>query len=108
MRNAFLGYPSLTDAIHALRRKGLTTREIADQIGRTTYTVVALELNGGKPRAVRPAERMGRTVVLAIDVLDALRPAAERRSISVNELVRRLIETIADDKLVDSVLDDAS
>ena len=45
-------------------------------------------------------------MVLSIDVLDALRPAAERRKITVAELVRRIVATVADEGMVDAVMDD--
>ena len=101
-----LGYPTRTEAVHALRKQGLTTREIAGRFGISTSAVTALELGGGGCRAVRPSERLGRTVVLSIDVLDALRPAAERRKITVAELVRRIVATVADEGMVDAVMDD--
>ena len=60
----------------------------------------------GKARATRPAEKHGRTILFPRDILDRLQPHADRRSISVNELLRRLADTIAEDGMVDSVLDD--
>ena len=101
-----LGYPTRTEAVHALRKQGLTTREIAQRIGISASSVTALELGGAGRRAVRPSEQHGRTVVLSIDVLDALRPAAERRKITVAELVRRIVATVADEGIVDAVMDD--
>jgi len=57
-------------------------------------------------RHKRPAEEYGRTVVIPCDILDKLTPHAQRRGISVNELVRRLADVAADDGLVDGILDD--
>lgn len=57
-------------------------------------------------RKGRPSEHNGRTVVVPIDVLDGLRPYAESRRISVNELVRRLLDTAVDEAMVDAILDD--
>lgn len=102
-----LGYATRTEAVQALRAQKLSTREIARRIGVEVKTVSALEQSGERPRRVRPTEEMGRTVVVSIDVLDALRPHAERRGLSVNALVRRIVETVADEAMVDAVLDDA-
>lgn len=103
-----LGYPSRSDAVLALRGKGLTTRQIADQIGVEPKTVSALEhsaLRSSKRRA-RPAEEHGRTILFPVDLLDRLRPAAARRGIHANQLARLIVETVVDDGLIDSVLDD--
>lgn len=57
-------------------------------------------------RAVRPIENERRTVPIARCVLDDLQRDAVRRNISVPELVRRLVGTIAEERMVDSILDD--
>lgn len=49
-----------------------------------------------------------RPVRVPVDVLEALQPAARERGISVPELAQRLLETIATEKMVTAVLDDAS
>lgn len=59
-----------------------------------------------RKRGQRPSEVHRRTVTVDVDVLDALRPAAEARGLSVNELARRLLATIADEAMTDAVLDD--
>lgn len=57
-------------------------------------------------RHTRPAEQNGRTIVFPVDLLDRLRPHADRRGITVNALARRIIDTVADDDLIDAILDD--
>ena len=57
-------------------------------------------------RARRPAETQGRTVLFPNDVLDGLTPHADLRRITVNELVRRIVETALDDGMIDAILDD--
>jgi hypothetical protein len=52
------------------------------------------------PKSIR------RPVMLPIDTLDRLEPHAERRGVTINELVRRVCETVADENMVDAVLDD--
>lgn len=48
-----------------------------------------------------------RPVRVSVDVLEALQPSARERGISVPELAQRLLETIATEKMVTAVLDDA-
>lgn len=102
-----LGYPSRSAAVVALRRQGLTTSAIAAKIGIKIATVAALEHSARRGRPSRPAEELGRTVLFPSDLLNELKPHADRRSVHVNALVRRLIECIADDDLVTAVLGDA-
>ena len=101
-----LGFPSRTEAMFALRRQGKTDRQIAAAMGVSVKTLSALAQSADRKRAPRPAEDMGRTVVVPIGVLDALKPHAERRNLSVNALVRRIVETVADEGMIDAVLDD--
>lgn len=103
-----LGYPSRTAAVHGLRLRGLTTRQIAEAIGIEDKTVIALEIGSSRPRREpRDTERTGRAVTVPIDVLDALGPHAARRCISVNHLARLILCAVVDDKMIDAVLDDA-
>jgi transcriptional regulator len=103
-----LGYPSRTAAIHALRVQGLNTREIADAIGIKEKNVIALECSSGRARQ-EPRQRvqLGRTMVVPVDVLDALSPHAARRGMTVNHLARLIVTIIVDENMVDAVLDDA-
>lgn len=57
-------------------------------------------------RQKRPVEAQSRTIVVSRDVLDLLQPAASARGISVNALCRHLLSAIADDGLVEAVLND--
>jgi hypothetical protein len=102
-----LGYASRTDAVLALRASGLNTRQIATRIGIEESTVTALEHSAGRPKRVpRPAEQMGRTILFPRDILDSLGPAAARRGIHPNSLARLIVETVLEEGLIDSVLDD--
>lgn len=58
-------------------------------------------------RSRRPVETLSRAIVVSNDVLTALEPHAAHRGISVNKLCRALLGAIADDTLVDAVLEDA-
>lgn len=104
-----LGYPSRTAAVAALRAEGLPSREIARRIGVEVKTVTALE--GSMARRDRPSQRTPElpswnTVAIDDDTLRALRPHAARRGVSVTTLARQLLATLADDGLVDALLDD--
>jgi hypothetical protein len=99
-----LGYPSKTAAVADLLAKGHSVREVAGRLGIEEKSVVALDISGRRRK--RPAETNGRTVVVAIDTLNRLHPHALRRRISVNELVRRIIDTAIDEQLIDNILDD--
>lgn len=47
-----------------------------------------------------------RTISVDSNVIDALQPAAAARGITVNTLARRLLASIAHERLADAVLDD--
>lgn len=107
-----LGYPSRTAAALALKLQGRSMREIADQLGIEPKNAAALVYSaerqkGGRRRRKRSWEGVVRTVCIDRGDLEMLEPQAAKRGIHVNELVRRLIYTIAEEGLTDSVLDDA-
>jgi hypothetical protein len=101
-----LGYPTRAAAVDAMDARGLTPTEIAQAIGdgvtANSVSVTLCHIRNGRRRA--PATT--RTVVFSVDILKSLRVHADARCISVNELVRRLIDHIVGEDLVDSVLDD--
>ncbi len=102
-----LGYPSRTDAVLGLRGQGKTTEQIAEAIGIKTSTVTSLECHAGKRKGPQACKSQGnRTVLFPVDVLESLRPHAEQRGISANELARRIVETVVDENLITAVLDD--
>ncbi len=101
-----LGYRSRTEACLALREQGMSEAAIAARIGIEKKNVAALLCGALVKRRPRPAERHGRTVLFPRDILESLRPHAQARGISANELVRRIVEAVADDGLIDAVLDD--
>lgn len=109
---ATLGYESRTAAIAALRAKGLSTVVIADRVGIEPKTVTALEASAA--RAKRPSRQpitvpsLGRSVLVPFQDYSALRPHAARRSITVDQLIRDIIEMVARDEMVDAVLDDGA
>lgn len=106
-----LGYPSRTQAVLALRARGLTTRQIAHQVGIDISTVTALEGSAARAdRGPRPVARDqlagGEAIILPFDVVEALRFHARKRGTSTARLAIDLLQAIVDDHLVDAVLDD--
>ena len=86
-----------------------TARQIAEALGCRQEYVRAVAYRNKltlTTRRQRPSERNGRTVVFPRDVLDRLKPHADQRGISINELLRRLADEIVDADLVTSILDD--
>ena len=75
-------------------------------MGISPNTVSGLLGSARRQRRSKPAERHGKTILFPDDVLDRLRPHAERRGISCNELARRLVETSIEEGMIDAVLDD--
>jgi len=109
------GHPTRWQAVAALYfEDGLRAPEIAKRLGLLESTVsshidYARKKRGLPPlRKRRPSETAARTVAVPRDVLAALGPAAARRGITINELARQLLEAIADDDIVDAVLDDGA
>lgn len=106
-----LGYRSRTEAVFALRSQGLPTQEIARRVGIEPKTVTALEASQNRKDATRiqpTALPSWNTVAIDADTLRALRPHAARRGITVTTLARNLLIVLADDDLVDALLDDAA
>lgn len=104
-----LGYPTRTDAVIALRSEGLSTREIAARIGIEPKTVTALEASGarrGGNQQPHPRREFRNVVPIDPATLAGLRPHAARRRISVDLLIQQLLMILADDDLVDALLDD--
>lgn len=109
-----LGHPTRTAAVQALRVQGLTTKQIANRIGIETKTVTALEASARRSGSAKTGLPRGRympspqnTVEMDVNTIRALRPHAARRSTTVAHLAKQLLAVLADDNLVDALLDDA-
>lgn len=102
------GHASRTEAVLAFRSQGLSTKQISEKLCIAEKTVTALEHSAMRSikRAARPAEQHGRTILFSRDVLDLLRPHAAKRGVHVNSLARLIVYVVAEEGLVDSVLDD--
>jgi hypothetical protein len=99
-----LGYKSRSEAVQAMHERGLGTNDIVSAVGINRNTVRVILCHERRGRARAPTRR---TIVVSVDVLDALLPEAEARVVSVNELVRMLLDRIVDDSLVVAILDDS-
>lgn len=100
-RKPTLGYPSLTDAVVALRAEGLTQAQVAARIGIRPANVSALEC-----QARRCRDRSERIVAFRAVLLDRLLPHARQRGISTHEMARQIVETVIEADIVDAVMDD--
>lgn len=112
MAKPCLGYPSKTAAAAALVAEGLERDEVARRIGVTRSVLSSLVDESGQPRRMPSAER-GATprdlvapVTISLATLEMLRPHARRRDVTVEALVRSIVDTVALERLVDAVLDD--
>ncbi len=107
-----LGYESRTAAIAALRANGLSTAVIADRIGIEPKTVTALEASAARARRPSHAQStvptLGRPVLVPFQDYAALRSHAARRAVTVDRLIRDIIEVVARDDMVNAVLDDGA
>ncbi|GAB4368156.1 MAG: hypothetical protein Kow00114_27250 [Kiloniellaceae bacterium] len=98
-----LGYPTRWQAAAALRREGLGPTAIARRIGISVSAATSL-LDYAKKKK---GGAVLRDVAVDAEILEALRPDAAARGLSCNDLVRRILARIAEDRLVAAVLDDA-
>lgn len=108
---ATLGHSSRTAAVAALRAEGLPTAAIAARIGIESKTVTALEASAmreHRPAPARVADQRGRMVLVTFEDYAALRPSAARRSTTVDQLIRDIIEVVVRDDMIDAVLDDGA
>lgn len=98
MARPVLGYPSLTAAILGLRKRDWCAERIGNVLGITAPQVRLLEKAAAKAQK-RRADMLG-------EYRQKLAPHAIVRGVSVDDLVRRLLDVIVIDGLVDAVLDD--
>lgn len=100
-----LGYPTRTAAIEALRKRGMETREIADELGTSTGNVIGLEWRAARPRSAASSGRHDPMITVPNDVMQQLRAHAFRRRISMTRLAARILAAVAGAGMVDQVLD---
>ena len=103
-----LGYETRTAAVLALRKEGMSRREVAQKLDTTIANVKNIEAYAAKKPEILKTRRKQyrRRITISVPTADNLERFASARSITFQELARRLLDTIARDGLVDSVLDD--
>jgi transcriptional regulator len=102
-----LGFRSRTEAIIVLRSQGLSTQQIATRLEISTKNVTALECSTHRSTK---AEQHGRPTpnCFPLSVRQRLRPHAIRRGTSVDRLISEIVAAVAENGLVDAVLDDGA
>lgn len=94
-----LGYPSRTEAILALTSQGLSDRQIAERLGMTKGGVSGLK---SKWRTVRKNLPIKIPAYVRADLVRE----ADRRGVSVDNLVGSLLRVVCSDRLFAALLDD--
>lgn len=104
-----------TAAIVDLAMKGASRTEISAQVGATMGTISAILSKARRDGQPIPKAKSGRktvihcgrkTVNFQSSTIDALIPEAAARGIEVADLIRDLVATIAEDRIVGAILDD--
>ncbi len=108
MKNAIptLGYPTRTAACVALEAEGLTSAQIGARVGIPATTVAALLCSARRFSDARSAPDACKSVHFPIRLLQQLQPAARKRRVSRETLAWMIVERVAEDDLIDAVLDD--
>jgi hypothetical protein len=108
-----LEYRSRIEAVSALDAQGLRVRDIAQKTGLTSKNVSSLLCHvykrAGKARRRPPGlHRNGgrQFVAFPVGTIAMLEPQAQKRGITPQELVRRIVETALDEGMIDNILDD--
>ncbi|ASW06274.1 hypothetical protein [Rhizobium sp. 11515TR] len=101
----------LKDRVLRIHRENptLPVADIAKQIGAVPqYVTATLRRNGITPprKPTKVPVPIGVTAYFTPEVCSLLRKDAERRRISVNQLIKSLVYAVARDGMVDAVLDD--
>jgi len=99
-----------------LALEGLPPREIAARTGATSNHCSAVISKArstgtditrfGPGRAATVNGRANRALVISADIARDLEPFADRRGVTVQEIVRRLVTAVVEDGIVDAILDD--
>lgn len=103
LREPVLGYKNKTEAVHALRSRGMMPRHIAAELNTTKEAVKALIWHAKKNR---PEYYAMAQIEISEQVLAKLRPFAAKRNMDGETLAVRLLSRCIEDGLVEAVLDD--
>jgi transposase len=95
-----MGYASKTEAILALRAKGMTDREIAPLVGLSPKTLASMVSKWKRVHAE------GRTIKLPPNVFHDLKREGRRRSLTPDEMAKQVLTAVCADRLFAALLDD--
>ena len=107
MSTPTLGYPTRTEAVVALREKGVSISDIAAQMGIAKSTVSALYCFSRGTRKRVKSSPFGR-IEVPREMLENLVSHAKKRHVNVNRLATMIIRAVVEGSLVDAVLDDGA
>lgn len=108
MSIATLGFRTRTEAALHLKALGLGPTEIGKRLGISAGAAGGLTSSVTRQRQSRAKapRTLGIDAQLAVGTRQKLRPYAAKRGISLEALVLRIVETVADERLADAILDD--
>lgn len=105
MNSAKLSYRDIT----TMALTGMSPKQIAQSADIPTHQVYsALQYSrslGVEIPGFKKGPKAGDAFLLA-DIVNELKPHAARRGLVVGELIQRLLQVIADEEMVDTILDD--
>lgn len=107
-RKPIRGHPSQTAAILTLLNQGRTVAEIASdlKISRSTIRSLIAATTSAARSARRDRSAVSWSVTVDRETRDYLEPHAAQRGVAAAELLRQVLRAIADDDLLQAVLDD--
>ena len=100
MAKPTLGYRSVTEAVLALRAEGKTHHQIAEALDATPSEVINLAYKGSRVAKRRAG------IDIPSTTLKRLRKAAVARGVCAERLAVRILNVVAIEGMIDSVLDD--
>ncbi len=108
MKSSLVFTKATIGRIRTMQDSGSTNRQIAEAIGSTEGSVASRTSQLGLSRNPQhPLEKHTR-VAIPEKVIARCAPHAAQRDLSPSDLIRRLVERIAQDNLFEAVLDDGS
>lgn len=104
-----MGFRTRTEAALHLKSQGLGPTEIGRRLGISAGAAGALTSSVTRtrqPRSVREPRTLRTDAQFDMSTRQKLRPFAARRGISLEALILQIVDTVAEEGLVDAILDD--
>lgn len=104
-----MGYPTKTAAVLAMRAEGMRISDVARKLGISQSAASGLESHAKRVKSINreaPSAARRASEFIPLDVRVALRPHAAKRNVSTERLIIDLVIAVAENDLVDAVLDD--